>query len=160
MPFDALLDVAIEHFGYVARDVFNAMFYFNAMTVAHKKAVQISHRALQEIIAAFARGDSVFDPHIYHWILVIRPITSGHLLEDRWALNFKSDMVGRSMPKQLHVTGDIIIRQKINIFRQMPQTAALAGWYFEPLAHCQLVANSSCLTWANFTLSGIGDERS
>ncbi|KAF8523376.1 hypothetical protein BU17DRAFT_86120 [Hysterangium stoloniferum] len=137
---NTLLDAAIERFGYAAQ------------------RFQISHQALQEIIAALSRGDSVLSPHVSHRILVIRPIPRRYLLADRWTLNFKSDWVGRSMLKQLHVAGDINICQTIDMFRQMPQTAALARWYFEPLAHRRLAAGSTGGFWPLVTMTSNGAD--
>ncbi|KAF8522168.1 hypothetical protein BU17DRAFT_45229 [Hysterangium stoloniferum] len=155
---DTLLDAAIERFGYAARDVFHAMFDFRAITLEHEGALQISHQDLQQIIATLSRRDSGFNPQLSHRIIVIRPIPDEHLSGDRWALNFKSDWVGRSMLKKLNVVEDTIIRQKINLFRQIPQTAALAGWYFEPLAHRQLTTNSRGDFWPLITMTSNGAD--
>ncbi|KAF8525778.1 hypothetical protein BU17DRAFT_62351 [Hysterangium stoloniferum] len=155
---DTLLDAAIERFGYAARDVFHAIFNFSAITWAHETALEISHQALQEIIATLVRGDSGFDRQASHRIIVIRPIPDGHISGDRWALNFKSDWVGRSMLRKLDVVQDIIIRQKINLFRQIPQTAALARWYFEPLAHRRLTENFTGSFWPLITMTSNGAD--
>ncbi|KAF8522170.1 hypothetical protein BU17DRAFT_64501 [Hysterangium stoloniferum] len=155
---DTLLDAAIERFGYAARDVFHAMFDFRAITLEHEAALQISHQDLQQIIATLARRDSVFDPQLSHRIIVIHPIPDRPMSGDRWALNFKADWVGRSVLKKLDVVEDTIIRQKVNLFRQIPQTAALAGWYFEPLAHRQLTENSMGNFWPLITMTSNGAD--
>ncbi|KAF8516409.1 hypothetical protein BU17DRAFT_67421 [Hysterangium stoloniferum] len=155
---NALLDAAIEHFGYAAGDVFHAIYHFDSMTEDHKKAFQISHQALQETTAVLAPGNIVLNSRVSHRILVIHPIPCEYLEADYWALNFKSSWIGRSMLKQLHIAGDINICQTINLLRQRPQTAALAVWYFEPLAHCRLTAGSTGGFWPLVTMTSNGAD--
>ncbi|KAF8508366.1 hypothetical protein BU17DRAFT_70851 [Hysterangium stoloniferum] len=155
---NALLDGAIEHFGYAAGDVFHAIYHFDSMTEDHKKAFQISHQALQETTAVLAPGNIVLNSRVSHRILVIHPIPCEYLEADYWALNFKSSWIGRSMLKQLHIAGDINICQTINMLRQRPQTAALAVWYFEPLAHCRLTAGSTGGFWPLVTMTSNGAD--
>ncbi|KAF8513262.1 hypothetical protein BU17DRAFT_68876 [Hysterangium stoloniferum] len=155
---NALLDAAIEHFGYAARDVFHGIYHFDTMTEDLKPALQISHLVLQEIIAVLAPGYSVLNSRVSHRILVMHPIPHKYLDADDWTLNFKSDWIGRNMSKQLHIAEDINICQTINMFRKRPQTAALAGWYFEPLAHCRLAAGSTGGFWPLVTMTSNGAD--
>ncbi|KAF8505283.1 hypothetical protein BU17DRAFT_57957 [Hysterangium stoloniferum] len=155
---NALLDAAIEHFGYAAGDIFHVIYHFDSMTEDHKKAFQISHQVLQETTAVLAPGNIVLNSRVSHRILVIHPIPCEYLKADYWALNFKSSWIGRSMLKQLHIAGDINICQTINMLRQKLQTAALAVWYFEPLAHCRLMAGSTGGFWPLVTMTSNGAD--
>ncbi|KAF8510663.1 hypothetical protein BU17DRAFT_97876 [Hysterangium stoloniferum] len=114
---NALLDAAIEHFGYAARDVFHAIYFFDSMSEDDKQAFQISHQALEETIAVVAPGNRVVNSRASHRMLIMHPIPCGYLEADNWTLNLKSDWIGRRMLKQLHISGDIDIWKTMNMFR-------------------------------------------
>lgn len=102
----------------------------------------MSYEGLRHVIAVLLSGIGVPDSEA-HRIITTQPVFCGNLTSDRWKLTFKSGWVSKSMSKQLRAAEDSEIREKINHFRKIPATSPLAGCYFEPLAHRELMAPTS-----------------
>lgn len=152
----ALLDAAIERFGYAARDVFQGVFHPNSWW--HEPTFSLDYESLERMIFALTTGS---ETHASHEILVVCPVskTTGYS-SDSWQLNFKSDWVAKSVLKQLQAAEYIDIRKKINYLRTFPRIGAVAEWYFVPLAHRELSAPKCSGFWplTRMTQKGILED--
>jgi hypothetical protein len=73
---DALLYATIWHFGYVARDVFQAVRNFDTITMEHEAALAISHSALKDAIATLARGEHCHNVSMSNCIVLSKNLFS------------------------------------------------------------------------------------
>jgi hypothetical protein len=139
---DYLLDAAIDHFGYSARDMFGAVFNYPLMTRRHEKAFSIKYEDLYAAVFAISQEESSNDL-ISDWIFVLSPVDQGPLLGVLWEVDFKSSWVAKHVIQNLGKAEDNEIRQQISILRSIPEAGALVGWMLEPLAHRYMTNTTS-----------------
>ena len=148
-PEDALgylLEAAIERFGYSARDVFNAVFNYNASTRYHQEGfTTIQHTDFQAAVSALSINQSA-DHSISHRILALSPVYLGPFERVCWEVKFKSDWVGKSISEQLGAAEDVKLRRLIRFLQRIPAAGALTGQLLEPFAHAS-IANSTGDFW-------------
>ena len=103
---DCLLDVAIERFGYAARDVFRAVFNFNSATECSRDAFNLSFQQLTETVASLAENGAV-NFELSNRIVAISPVYSGlnpfEMVD--WKVAFNSDWVATEIMKKLNTAG-------------------------------------------------------
>ncbi|KIM41036.1 hypothetical protein M413DRAFT_158284 [Hebeloma cylindrosporum] len=138
---DYLLDVAIERFGYSARDVFGGVFNFEDAIRVHKSAFPYSYAQLQEAVSSLAKIRSVDDSIAYE-ILALRPVNKAPLRRVGWDVDFKSDWVARNVIRKLSLIEpedlDTTSYRHISSFQDIPQARRLAERFLEPLVHRSL----------------------
>jgi len=130
-----LLKMAIEHFGFVPRDAYAAVFDFRTVKKLHEDAFGVGFEKLENIIATLT--DQNYAEKSSHRIICIHPAKEDDV--GRSQLKWKSRWVAMRIAERLQETEDTVIRQKISYFRELPQTRGLAGLYFEIFAHRSFV---------------------
>jgi hypothetical protein len=133
---DYLLDMAIDHFGYSARDVFGAVFDYPGMTESHEMAFNIGYADLSAAVFTLSKQEGSSNL-ISNRILALSPVDRGPLLSVRWEVDFKSSWVTKSVLRKLNETDSETreIRQQIRFLRSIPEAGRLVGWMLEPFAH-------------------------
>jgi len=96
---DYLLEAAIEHFGYSARDVFDAVFNFKTITRHHEQAFEISYANLLAAVTAIGTNNTS-DSNISNRILALS-CDEKHFVSVNWNVDFESDWVARRVIKEL-----------------------------------------------------------
>ena len=131
---DCLLDAAIDHFGYSARDVFGAVFNYAEKTELHELAFDIKCSDLEEAVTALAKNRSLGDS-ISHRLLTLHPVDRGFLMPIGWNVDFKSDWIAKNVIQHLNEGEEAAIFRQFNFFQLIPGARGLAGRLLEPLAH-------------------------
>jgi hypothetical protein len=131
-----LLDVAIERFGYAARDVFKAVFNFNSTTEHARDAFNTTFKDLNDAALSLSTNNTV-SPKYSNWIFAISPLysASDHFQTVKWNVAFKSDWVAMEIMKKLNAKENIEVRQMIGLFQGISPAGSMVGWLFESLAH-------------------------
>jgi hypothetical protein len=125
---DYLLGVAIDRFGYSARDVFDAIFDFSKITTFHQAAFTLNYAHLDDIIFdLFLMQNSSTSRHE---MLAISPVCHDPYTDDRWTVSFKSDWVARGIIQ--HIDGAEYNSICRRILQRFPQASAVAGYFLEP----------------------------
>ena len=145
---DYLLDVAIDRFGYSARDVFGAVFDYPEMTQSHKMAFNIRYADLSAAVFALSKQEGSSNL-ISNRILALSPVDQGPLLRVRWEVDFKSSWVAKGVLRKLNEAEIQEIRQQIRFFRSIPEAGGLVGWMLEPFAHRYIASSSKDLVLFN-----------
>lgn len=129
-----LLEEAIEHFGYAARDVFHAVFDYTGIIKHHQAAFSVRYTKLVETVSALATN-SIADHAISNLILALSPLpdNTGPFAGVNWRVDFKSDWIARSVVMQLDEAESIAIRQEINLLDRIPEGREIARWFLEPI---------------------------
>ncbi|KAF8905190.1 hypothetical protein CPB84DRAFT_1771816 [Gymnopilus junonius] len=131
---DYLLEEAIDHVGFAARDVFSAVFDFQSTISEHKAAAsRLRYETLKEALIAVAGQFSV--PDISHKILAISPIHHEPYVRVGWDVGFKSDWIARVLVKKLAEKEPNALRDQVRLLYRIPQGHSIAGQFLEPLAH-------------------------
>jgi len=129
-----LLNMAIEHFGFVARDVFAAVFDFQAVELLHEDAFKVGFNNLADSVVDLVAGDRRHVNNTRHYIISMHPPDSSDIRNTSYQLRWKSDWVLMKVTKTLHLTKDTEIQQKISDFQGLLQSRDLAGIFIEELA--------------------------
>lgn len=90
---DFLLDEVIVKFGDSARDVFSAIFNYQAMTHRHEINFNITYTELQAAALALTENRSVKPK--FHQIFALSPVDQGPLVPVRWDVDYKSHWLPR-----------------------------------------------------------------
>ena len=123
-PEDALsylLEVAIDRFGYSARDAFSGVFNFNATTLCHERAFDVQYPDLQDAVILLPNNSGNADSSLSRHILTLSPVYHGPLMGVTWTVNFKSDWIARCMIKKLAAADDVALQQQISFFQNTQQ---------------------------------------
>jgi len=136
-----LLKMAIKHFGFVARDVFAAVFDFRTVELRHEEAFMVGFSNVEETVAALVAGNLSYANNAPQYIISVHPPDNDIIGTTSYQLNWKSDWVTTRIAEKLHLIKNTEIQQHISYFQSMPQTRPLAGVYFEELARRSLVAS-------------------
>ena len=138
---DYLLDAAIDRFGYSARDVFGAVFDYQAMTQLHQVTF-FTQKQLQDAVIALISNQGANET-ISHLILTMSPVEQGPLRSVRWKVDFKSEWVARNVIQNLRETEDIEVRRQLSLLQGIPGGQSFAGRLLrlEPVAH-HFIANA------------------
>ena len=119
-----LLNMAIEHFGFVARDVFAAVFDFQTVELLHDDAFRVGSSNLEAIVTTLVNRSHANNAH-YHVICIHPPDDDD---TTSFQLKWKSEWISTRIAERLHFTEDTEIRQMISYFQNLgPMTKALAG---------------------------------
>jgi len=119
-----LLKTAIEHFGFVAGDVFAAVFDFQTVELIHDDAFRVASSNLEAIVATLVSRSHANNAH-YHVICIHPPDDDD---TTSFQLKWKSDWISTRIAERLHFTEDTEIRQMISYLQNLgPMTKALAG---------------------------------
>ena len=119
-----LLKTAIEHFGFVARDVFAAVFDFQSVELLHDDAFRVGSSNLEATVTTLVKQSHTNNAH-YHVICIHPPDDDD---TTSFQLKWKSDWISTRVAERLHFTEDTEIRQMISYFQNLgPMTKALAG---------------------------------
>jgi len=129
-----LLDMAIEHFGFVARDVFAAVFDFRAVELLHEDAFKVGFDNLADSVMALIAGDRHPINNTRHYIISMHSPDNSVIDKTSYQLKWKSDWVLMKVTKTLRLTKDTEIQQKISVFQNLLQSWDLAEIYIEELA--------------------------
>ena len=151
---DYLLDVAIDRFGYSARDVFGAVFDYPEMTQSHKMAFNIRYADLSAAVFALSKQEGSSNL-ISDRILALSPVDRGPLLSATWEVDFKSSWVARSVLRKLNEAEIQEIRQQIRFLRSIPEAGGLVGWMLEPFAHRYITSSTKDLVLFNMNSDGV-----
>jgi len=138
-----LLNMAIKHFGFVARDVFEAVFDFRTVELRHEEAFLVGFSDVEETVAALVAGNQSYANNAPQYIISMHPPDNDIIGTTSYQLKWKSDWVTTRIAERLHLIKDTEIQQNISYFQSLPQTRPLAGVYFEELARRSLVASVS-----------------
>ena len=126
--------MAIDRFGYSARDLFGAIFHYTEMTRRHESAFDLEFADLEKAVSALAKNRS--DGHsISYRLLALCPVDQGPLVLIRWSVDFKSDWITKNVIRYLDEGEDIAIRRQIRFFRHIPEARGLAGRLLKSLVH-------------------------
>ena len=106
---DFLLEEVIIKFGDSARDVFGAVFNYQAMTRHHKIDVNITYTELQAAALALIENQSV--NHKFHQIFALSPVDQGPLVPVRWDVDYKSRWVAKSVMRKLDEANNNVIHR-------------------------------------------------
>ena len=97
---DCLLEAAIDHSGYSARDVFDAAFNFKAITRHHERAFEISYANLLVAVTAIGTNNTS-NSNIFNLNLALSPCDEEPFVSVNWNVEFESDWVARRVIKEL-----------------------------------------------------------
>ncbi|KIL59542.1 hypothetical protein M378DRAFT_169206 [Amanita muscaria Koide BX008] len=156
-PEDAinyLLDVAIDRFGYSARDVFGTVFCYPGITESHEMAFNIGYADLSAAVLALSKQEGSSNL-ISNRILALSPVDRGPLLTVSWEVDFKSSWVAKSVLRKLNEAEIEEIRQQIRFLRNIPEAGGLVGWMLEPLAHRYITSSTNDLVLFNMSSDGV-----
>ena len=127
---EVLVDNAIKEFGPAPYDVYNCIFNFSQTKSDHAQVLEdFAYPRLVDLIKAFY-NDFQLDSRMIS--VHPHPFTDER---DAWEINFKSILIGNAAMERMRVKEDEHLREKYETLRKTPQSSALAGWFFEALAH-------------------------
>lgn len=146
-----LIHAAVQDFGPIARDVFQAIFSPLSASSAREKAfATVTYENFEKLCGAFAAGTFFFiDQPISHHVIVMEPAASvanprftyKHP-EDTWTINYRTVGIAHQMSEKLKQLDNAQLGKFFKLFRSYLQSAPLAGWMLEPIAQRILCANT------------------
>ena len=140
---DYLLNLAIERFGYAARDVFRAVFDFDSMTTHYPEAFDITFQQLKETVSSLVTNYAV-NSDLSNRIAAISPLYTVRIPFARvtWKVAFVSDWVAKRIMEKLKAKENIQVHEVIHFFQGISQAGSVVRSLFEPLVHTQIPGTS------------------
>ncbi|RPD61542.1 hypothetical protein L226DRAFT_612418 [Lentinus tigrinus ALCF2SS1-7] len=105
--FDALLDVLIDHFGYVARDVYRGMYDFDEVWMDHEAALQTINSEKLEHVARTLVEETCFPQNTKgaHRLVCTTVQSIPLRMPPQWLLDFKSPVIAKKLVKHIRAEG-------------------------------------------------------
>ncbi|KAI0795639.1 hypothetical protein C8Q75DRAFT_460256 [Abortiporus biennis] len=158
LAVNALIEDAIYRFGYIARDVFKAIFNRYITFEEHSKTIDnLDWLKLQQIVKSLV--GYVDYPEVSHQVIVQEPHLEPestprfkYILPVTWTLHFKSEWVAQQFLHRLILVENSIIREQYSVFSGIPGAQPIAERLLEPLSHNTLIAGITN-PWTLFSMT-------
>jgi hypothetical protein len=139
--FEILVRNATKEFGFAPRDVYNGVLKLPRTRMEHANGVmKLGCDNLQKLVRKFST-DRGLDPEFSSVVVAVYPRPSTSLIDyDDWEIDFKSIRIAKEAVEWLRLQGCEPLRDMYNLFRDIPESSALAEWVFKAIVHRMFVA--------------------
>ena len=144
--FRVLVHAAVQDFGPIARDVYEAIFEPRLAYAKRQQAIDtVTYADLQKLCKTFQKWTALPQQTISHCIIAVEPVAPADEQEspdetgmEKWTIDYRSIPIARKMSEKLDEEKYEWLIDLFTFFRSSAQSSPLSGRIFEHIANRKL----------------------